>query len=366
MATSPPYSHPSTLPPATKKRPSISTSDITSISKRRKPSLTSSTSLTSGFHPLRQTSFPPPEISTTPTSEHPREVKFSRSPSVDSAVTSNSLNKRRGSRKPSLKPEGSSTRRRKSRAANVSIDDGSLSNSRRGSTVGRGGGAGRDHHRDESATSPERVEEEEEEPDMNAVKNVMETDEDKERQRLKFLMEAFSTDQNDRYDAYRRGRLSLPIVKRLVNQTLSQSIPDNVAKTVAGFTKVFIGEIIERARDVQEQWDAVHKTAPSNAPPPLNTHNNINQSGNTQIPTPQASQTGLETETSPTTKEGDMDPDRKKNTSGYHGPLLPDHLREAVRRYRRDQEGGAAGMRMLSVPSMRGYSSATGGRRLFR
>ena len=49
------------------------------------------------------------------------------------------------------------------------------------------------------------------------------------------------------------------------------------------------------------------------------------------------------------------------------GPLLPDHLREAFRRYKRDGEAGGTGLEGLSLPlGVKGAGTArVGGRRLF-
>jgi transcription initiation factor TFIID subunit 11 len=133
------------------------------------------------------------------------------------------------------------------------------------------------------------------------------------------LLDAFNDDQSDRYAAYKRLKLQLPVLKRIANQTLSQSIPPQVAISLAGLTKVFAGEIVEKARDVQDQWIRAER--------------------------------GL--------KPGDkLDDDSK-------GPLLPDHLREAVRLYKKDQEGGGVGFRGLSLNAKENYA---GGRvrRLFK
>lgn len=61
---------------------------------------------------------------------------------------------------------------------------------------------------------------------------------------------------------------------------------------------------------------------------------------------------------------GAKDRPRQKNL----GPLLPDHFREALRRYKRDGEGGGTGMAGVSVGlGVVGTGSARlGGRRLFR
>ncbi|KXL49662.1 hypothetical protein M433DRAFT_36414, partial [Acidomyces richmondensis BFW] len=80
-----------------------------------------------------------------------------------------------------------------------------------------------------------------------------------------------------RYEAYNRAKLKTSDVRRLVNQVLGQSVPANVVLAVSAYTKLFAGELIEAAREVQAEWEA--------------------------------------------------ECDR--------GPLLPDHLREALRRYKK-------------------------------
>lgn len=53
----------------------------------------------------------------------------------------------------------------------------------------------------------------------------------------------------------------------------------------------------------------------------------------------------------------------------HAGPLLPSHLREALRRYKNDSEGGAAGLRGLSLTGMRGMGGVPArevGRKLAR
>ncbi|KAH9923798.1 TAFII28-domain-containing protein [Amylocystis lapponica] len=97
---------------------------------------------------------------------------------------------------------------------------------------------------------------------------------------LKVLMDNFSPAQYDRFEAYRRHALPKAAVRKVIQQTLGQQASQPVAQVVAGFAKVFVGEIIEKARAVQER-------------------------------------------------------------RGEHGPLAPDHLREAYRLYQ--QETGRVG-----------------------
>ncbi|RKP39275.1 TAFII28-like protein, partial [Dimargaris cristalligena] len=67
-------------------------------------------------------------------------------------------------------------------------------------------------------------------------------------------LENFSPIQQERYEAYRRSALNKSVVKRLISNILNQTASSELAFVVAGFGKVFIGEIVEKARDIQEQW----------------------------------------------------------------------------------------------------------------
>ncbi|KAK0521389.1 hypothetical protein OC835_003921 [Tilletia horrida] len=68
---------------------------------------------------------------------------------------------------------------------------------------------------------------------------------------MPYLIEAMTSEQLDRHDAFRRHGLNRGGVKRLMNQVLSQSVSDSVAIVAGGAAKIFIGEIVERARQVQ-------------------------------------------------------------------------------------------------------------------
>ncbi|KAG5635193.1 hypothetical protein H0H81_012082 [Sphagnurus paluster] len=68
---------------------------------------------------------------------------------------------------------------------------------------------------------------------------------------LKVLMDNFSPEQYDRFEAYRRHALPKAAVRKVIQQTLGQQVSQPVAQIVAGFAKVFVGEIVEKARAVQ-------------------------------------------------------------------------------------------------------------------
>lgn len=220
------------------------------------------------------------------------------------------------------------------------------------------------------------------------------------------LIDAFTPEQSSRYDMFKRAKLAKSSVRKIVNQTLSQSVPPNVVTTISGYTKVFIGELIERARTVQEEWAEIHDravreamAADANAKAAAKTTTaNGNLNPNTQTTTPLPAN-------GPTIKQEDQGPSPSPSTvqpphvsalpspvpaptpaaapaptppsstfppNPHRGQLLPQHLREALRRYKRAGDGGSVGFSGLSDGGLGARGSAVwgvrgvGGRGLFR
>jgi transcription initiation factor TFIID subunit 11 len=232
--------------------------------KRRKPPIMSVNSANNA-HPLRQTSFPPDGT----------DVGM-RSPSVDtmSIVSGSVVGKKKRGRKPK------------------NADDASISGGKALTVVsGRSGTGGK------RALSPD---DEDDIGDGTEVAVVTRTKEEKEKekQHRAMLVENFDPQQFSRYECWRSSRLSDQVVRRLINQTLSQSVPASIILAVKSVTKIYAGEIIERARKVQSQWIE--------------------------------SQGGL------------MSPPAENDE--LRGPLTAEHLREALRRYKLEREGGFVGL----------------------
>ena len=93
------------------------------------------------------------------------------------------------------------------------------------------------------------------------------------------LMDNFSPDQYDRYEAYRRNALPKQAVRRVIDfsssapcfscsfiqviqQSLGAQVSAPVAQIVAGFAKVFVGEMVEKARNAQERRGETGPLAP--------------------------------------------------------------------------------------------------------
>ncbi|KAG0707203.1 TAFII28-domain-containing protein [Suillus ampliporus] len=70
---------------------------------------------------------------------------------------------------------------------------------------------------------------------------------------LKVLMDNFSPAQYERFEAYRRHALPKQAIRKVIQQTTGQQVSQPVAQIVAGVAKVFVGEIVEKARQVQSK-----------------------------------------------------------------------------------------------------------------
>jgi len=84
------------------------------------------------------------------------------------------------------------------------------------------------------------------------------------KENMKLLLSSFTPEQLARYETYRRSTLNKQSVRRFLHQSLGANVSVNVAQVVAGFSKVFVGEIIELARHVQQQ-----SSPPGTTPGPL-------------------------------------------------------------------------------------------------
>ncbi|WFD36584.1 hypothetical protein MCUN1_003467 [Malassezia cuniculi] len=68
------------------------------------------------------------------------------------------------------------------------------------------------------------------------------------------LSHVMDEEQLERHMASRRGTLNKASVRKLVNHVLSQTVNQHVVMAASGVGKVFVGEMVERARAVQREW----------------------------------------------------------------------------------------------------------------
>jgi transcription initiation factor TFIID subunit 11 len=180
----------------------------------------------------------------------------------------------------------------------------------------------------------------------------------------RLLVDAFNPMQSARYDLFKRTKLRKESLRRIVNHALSQSVPAGVVTTVNGFTKVFVGEIVEKARTVQAEWAEAHDQAALAA----------FEAEEQQAQAQTQESASVKQEESSADDAPSARPPRQFNPppNPHRGQLLPAHLREAQRRHRRDCESGGVGFAGLSMDNLGSKGSfvwntgSAGGRRIFR
>lgn len=86
------------------------------------------------------------------------------------------------------------------------------------------------------------------------AKNKKEMEEE-EREKMQVLVSNFTEDQLDRYEMYRRAAFPKAAIKRLVQTISGGSVSQNVVIAMSGIAKVFVGEIVEQALDVMEEYE---------------------------------------------------------------------------------------------------------------
>ncbi|KAF2101407.1 hypothetical protein NA57DRAFT_24675, partial [Rhizodiscina lignyota] len=339
-----------------KKRPSITSLAGPPNPKRRKPS-------TAGPSHLRQTSFPPenaPSFSArSPSSTVGGTPRFSRSPSVESSLL--------GGAAPSLLSAATGTSRkrggRKGKGARLDpagddADRRSVSGDTR-SVKGRGAKG--------AAAEDDAGEAQEEDEDFDELVEGMVAEDRKmdeaamaaERQKEAVLLANLAPDEAERYVRFRRAVLAKGTVRKLVNQTLSQSVPPSIVNIVQGYTKIFVGEIIDLALDVQLEWLAASAYRPVEVTdstfPVVEPVGTVVQSMGEE-----------KTEAHGWIAEEGREGLKERTKREFRGPLTPDHLREALRRYKKSVQGGAAGFMGFSGEGRENVAARAGGKKLFR
>ena len=85
-------------------------------------------------------------------------------------------------------------------------------------------------------------------------------DEQKEQiERMQLLVSAFSNDQEDQYEIFRRSTFPKSTIRKLMQSVCSGSVPQNAVIAMAGVAKVYVGEIVESACQAR---DAMNEEGP--------------------------------------------------------------------------------------------------------
>jgi transcription initiation factor TFIID subunit 11 len=372
MASSPPTpSHTPLVNP--KKRPSLGLPSLTTQPDPKRQKIQP--------HPLRQSSYPDPAAPGF-YSQIPQNAR-SETGSVANSLVSSSVASATKSKRPRGRP-------RKSRQFNEEDVEDSQTADNRGPRAAAGDGKSQVSARgavDDEADDPD----DDDDDDGEAVP----VDEQErlrrleENQRLNRLLDALTSDQTERYTAWRRTKINKVALRKIVNQTVSQSVTANPLQAIQIYSKNYIGEIIERSRDVQAEWAKardvavkLEKQARTDQREALETKLaelrkiNAAQGTTTEDRTNAVDYRANAVEINNTqsqlhrlTTEWQRDP----IVNEHRGALLPEHVREGLRRYKGDGEGGGVGFgstshHLVGVPGSGTWrvGQGLGGRRLFK
>lgn len=180
-----------------------------------------------------------------------------------------------------------------------------------------------------------------------------------EREKESVLLGSLNYEETERYVRYRRVALNKSTVRKLVNQTLSQSVPPSIVHIVTGYTKVFAGELIDMALNVQLEWLAASAERPTSV-------NDTSFPETEPIGTVVDAAEGEKIEPHGWDKDEGREGLKQRTKREFRGPLTPDHLREALRRYKKGVQGGAAGFMGFSGEGRENVAGRRGGKKLFR
>lgn len=455
MASPPAGSPPSTNLALPRQRPALGLA----LPKSRKPSIAS----TSSAHPLRQTSFPPPD-----SFEAQSALSQQYSPGEDGSLDDFSDTEIRSAISGPVADDNFSTKKRKrgekrprGRPAREKNTVGGL---RAGSASLANGEDGRGSRRGGSKGAPSVVtgdgaeagdEEDEDEDDEDAAAggdkdgvNPLDLEQDNRHRYL--FREAVGLEHQNRYDSFNKVKLRTADVRRLVNATLSQSVPQNVVTVVGAYTKMFAGMLIESAREVQSEWMAISEKRPDGEEnraykrlrmmqpededegederdedededeeqTETEEKPEVNGEASQKTPNGTAESAGKDSSKDDGLPDGDYVPDEENNVPGDtqpnsspegkpngkskdspssgdskktdefiegaehiqpgawglskyldecdRGPLLPDHLREALRRYKKSRNGGTVGFTGISLERPEVAAPRMGSKKLFK
>ncbi|KIW12079.1 hypothetical protein PV08_09353 [Exophiala spinifera] len=373
MASSPPAPFPTSLPNP-KKRPSMSSQASGQGGSSKRPKL----------HPLRQTSFPAQDARLNSAVTSARSETGSIANSAISGVSGKVPGRGRGRPRKSAQLNADEVRSSHQPPADSAsqVEGGSARSAGRGTksvASGAGGGADADAEEEDEVEIDGMLENMDEQERRQA-----EEEEIRQEQRRERLADTLDPDQYSRYNQWRALSLNNATVKRLVNSIVSQSVTSAPLQAVRIYGKWFVGEIVERAREVQEEYakayDVTRQAEKERRQKELETleekqkekqaqiqaNNNAGPGGGRATPDMQSRMLTRDIER--------LRREIKEYIPNPHrGGLLPDHLREALRRYKADGEGGGVGFQgmshgLLGVPGSVAWRVGDGasGRRLFR
>lgn len=378
MASSPPT--PSHTPLSNpKKRPSIGLHALTTQPDPKRQKVQP--------HPLRQSSYPNPAAPGFYASRTPNSAR-SETGSAANSLVSGSVTSTTKSKRPRGRPRKSAQLNKEDVEASQNTESTALrapATDGRSQISGRGGG-----HDEEAEDADEEDDDLIDALPLNEQEKLRRKEEDdRDHARTRRLYEALNKEQQDRFDIFTRSKFSKNALRKIVNQTVSQSVTANPLLAIGLYSKHFAGEIIVKACEIQKEWakarditvleEKRERTEKKEAMEKRITElreRNASQSMNQEDTTLPNDHRATAVEINYLSSELHKLRDEEKRmpiANEHRGSLLPEHVREALRRYKGDGEGGGVGFagmsnNLIGVPGPATWrvGQGLGGRRLFK
>lgn len=80
--------------------------------------------------------------------------------------------------------------------------------------------------------------------------------------KMQVLVSAFTAQQQDQYEVYRRATFPKGTIRKLMMNICKCPVPQNAVIAMAGITKVYVGQIVEEACMVKDKWNEVGPLQP--------------------------------------------------------------------------------------------------------
>ena len=105
----------------------------------------------------------------------------------------------------------------------------------------------KDSSQESEQPSPKKAKLDATEQDVAVEEDVGRTKAEDSMENLQLLVAAFSSDQEDQYEIFRRSTFQKSTIKKLMQSLVGNTVPQNAVIAMSGIAKVYVGEIVEAA-----------------------------------------------------------------------------------------------------------------------
>jgi transcription initiation factor TFIID subunit 11 len=83
------------------------------------------------------------------------------------------------------------------------------------------------------------------------------------RERIQLIIDSMNEEELLRYETFRRSGFQKNNIRKLVTSIIGQACNPNFIISISGVAKVFVGELVDAAKEVQDNWGDTGPLLPS-------------------------------------------------------------------------------------------------------